>query len=348
MRQTNPYRLSAIAGLGGILIALTLSVSPDLFELPEGRPGCDIPIHFRLGDVDTRFPLDRRIFLRTALEAEAVWEKALGKDLLVYDPEADFVVTTLFDGRQEMTYDARSLQEELKQYDNRTGDLKGTYEALLAAFRNDRNKLDRTISEFEKDLADYNADVLRENDSGGASPERYEELKERRDELKDRQSAINKESERLEKSAEKINTIAGTINDDTETVNRSLSDYRKKYGEPKPFIQGLYESPLVSITIFQFERTEDLRLVLAHEFGHSLGIEEHVPDDEDSIMYAMMGGQDPENPKPSEADIEAYRAVCQEIPDSERTALVRFLVTAPDDELTPKMILPLLFRWISS
>lgn len=337
-------RILLLSAFGGILIAAALSVAPHLFTLPEGRLGCDAPIHYRLGDVDGRFPLDRNAFLRTTLQAELVWERAFGKDLFVYDPDAPFVVTTVFDERQAMTYDARSLQLKLERYDERTGTLQETYDTLLSDFRRDQDKLNRRIATFEATLAGYNRDVRRANDAGGASEEDYEELGDRRKELEEEQSAIRAESERLGEVADRVNATAGTINTETETVKKNLSEYRQKYGEPQPFIQGLYESPLTSITIYQFEKQDDLRLVLAHEFGHALGIEEHVPDNPEAVMYAMMGGQDLEHPALTQDDIDSYRSACPTKTESVRDALVSHLVTTRWEDMRLSDILAILSR----
>lgn len=322
-------RLVFLCILGSVSIGTAVFVSPRIFHLPEGRSGCDTPIHWRLGTVDSRFPIGRKEFLVTAIMSEAVWEKQIGKDLFVYDPDATFVVTTAFDERQKMTYDTRNLEQKIDRYNETAESLKDTYDDRKAAFERDQKVLQRRIDAFQNDLADYNGDVSRANGNGGASPETYASLEKRRKALETEQSAIGKESDRLGKVADAVNSVAGKLNAETANVKRNLSEYRQKYGEPQPFVQGLYESPLTSITVYQFEGTEDLRLVLAHEFGHALGIEEHVPDDEGAIMYAMMGGQDLRNPALTEGDLAAYETACASRPESWRDTFVRYLVETP-------------------
>ncbi|NTW89506.1 MAG: matrixin family metalloprotease [Candidatus Moranbacteria bacterium] len=329
-------RLAFLCILGGVSIGTALFFAPDMFSLQDGRPGCDTPIHWRLGDVDSRFPLDRDAFLRTVIRAEGLWEQPLGKELFVYDPDASFVITTFYDDRQKMTYDTRNLEKKIDQYNRSAETLRDAYDAKLSAFERDQEALSHRMREFESDLSAYNADVSRANASGGASPETYDALEKKRKKLEKERSAINKESERLGKMADEVNATAGKLNIQTASVQQNLTEYRRKYGEPKPFIQGLYEAPLTSITIYQFEGKDDLRLVLAHELGHALGIDEHVQDDQSAIMYAMIGGQDLENPTLTQGDEAAYETACPAEPESGRDALVRYLIETPFSELSPR------------
>ncbi|MEI6649861.1 MAG: matrixin family metalloprotease [Candidatus Moraniibacteriota bacterium] len=327
-------RLFFLFALGFFSVGTALSVSSNIFHLPESRPGCDTPIYWKLGAVDSRFPLDRKAFLRTAMEAESVWERPLRKDLFVYDPTASFVVTTVFDDRQKMTYDKQSLDESIERYNETATALKGAYDGLRAGFERDKGALDLRIRTYEKDLASYNEDVRKANAAGGATPDKIASFEKRQNSLQGEQSAISKESERLSATANKINATTGTLNQKTDSVKKNLADFRSMYGEPQPFVEGLYESPLRSITVYQFENADDLRLVLAHEFGHALGIEEHVAEDQSSVMYPMMGGQDLNHPTLTEADIAAYEAACPIKTESPRDAYVRYLVTTPFSQMS--------------
>ncbi len=342
------FRLGFFSAIGIVLIQAVLSVAPLMFRLTEGRPGCDTPIHWRLGDVDSRFPVDRKTFLLTAIEAGNVWEKRIGKKMFIYDPQTSFAVTTVFDDRQKMLYDSQGLEKTVAQYQKDAAVLKNTYDTLQAGFKRDQTVLNDRIASYQKALAVYNDDVSQANAAGGATPDKYASLEKRRKELEKEQSVIKKETDRISMEVDQVNAAAGKINTKTTSVKNDIQTYRQKYGEPQPFIEGLFESPLRSITIYEFKGVDDLRLVIAHEFGHALGIAQHAPDDQSAIMYAMMGGQDLLHPGLTEADIKAYEAVCPASAVSPRDAFVSYLVDTPYPEMKLGTIFTLFSTLVTS
>ena len=96
------------------------------------------------------------------------------------------------------------------------------------------------------------------------------------------------------------------INGFAHSFNREVSIYNATFGKGRIFDQGEYDGK--GINIYQFDNEDDLRLVIAHEFGHALTID-HV-EDKYSIMYPIIGKQDAENPIPSQEDITALQERC--------------------------------------
>ena len=88
--------------------------------------------------------------------------------------------------------------------------------------------------------------------------------------------------------------------------NNSLDTYKNKYGAASQFDKGIFDG--TKIDIFQFNEKEDLRLTIAHEFGHALGID-HLQNPQ-SLMYYLMSDQNMDNPQLSSEDLSALKSVC--------------------------------------
>lgn len=78
--------------------------------------GCNGPITYRMGTFDPRFGISQEAFLATAKAAEAEWEKAVGKDLLNYDPNGTIPINMVFDDRQKVTFEIMRLERILRRY----------------------------------------------------------------------------------------------------------------------------------------------------------------------------------------------------------------------------------------
>lgn len=345
MLSSSPSRASVVSLLAFGLVATigTALAAPMLFRLSPGTPGCDAPIRYSIGDVDGRFPLDKKAVRSVALETERVWEQGIGKDVFVYDPQATFHITAVFDDRQKMTEDARALEERVASYETEAATIGDQHAEMLVRYERDRKRFEKDVAEYEKDLAVYNAEVAKWNNQGGAPPEEYEKLEDARKNLEEESDRLEKTSQDLQKLAQQVNTLAKTIGAKADTVNENIAKFKERYGNPQPFVQGLYTPPLSSIQVFQFEGRDDLRLVLAHEFGHALGIEEHVPYSR-SIMHYLMGGQDMTNPHLTEEDVLAYTDVCQNRKLSPREEIVRYLVLPDRKDMDPPPFLRNLVR----
>ncbi len=334
-RPSELARLVALVFSGAVAVFVVSAAMPALLRLPDPRPGCETPIRYRFGVIDPRFPLGEGAFRKATIQAEAVWESALGRDILRYDPTADFVVTTEFDGRQQMTYDSRTLENRIAEYETTAETISAQYDTRKATYEHDKTALESRIAEYETGLRNYNRDVSQVNARGGATEEEFEELKDAKESLEDKQEAISDEADRLRVLAAELNALAARLETETADVNAEVTSFRETYGEPQPFVQGLYDPNVPSITIYQFERQEDLRLVLAHEFGHALGIGEHVEDDSSALMYYLMDGQDVLHPALTAADIEAYTdQACRARTETLRERIVRSLVETPVDGLS--------------
>lgn len=267
---------------------------------------CKDPIRYSLGTFDARFGLTEEEFLAEVATAEKVWEDVLGKDLFSFAEDAPFKINLVFDERQAQTIEGKKLAESLDKAKAAQQTLTEKNKAALGAYDAALMEYEALLVSFKTRLKEYNEEVDVWNKKGGATREAYEKLGEESKTLENSQNT-------LEAKREKVNGLANTVNrfskEQVQVVdkyNDQVDGYVKLYGEPRNFDQGDYIQ--TTINIYQFDDASHLRLVLAHELGHALGIG-HV-EGPISIMYPIMGGQDITLLRATSIDESALRESC--------------------------------------
>ena len=270
---------------------------------------CSTPITYTLGDFDTKFGISREYFLKALADAEAIWEKPLGKEFFAYSSDAGRMkVNLVYDYRQEASNKLDTISDKVAggraEYDAqkaKLNTLKAQYTPMKASF-------DAALAAFNARKSSYDAEVARWNAQGGAPRAEYAKLEAQR-------TALQSEASQVQAAQVRLNTLVADINAQVAVVNRlatslnisvdSYNDVGSSLGES--FEEGLYESTAAgrSITIFEFDDRAKLVRVLAHELGHALGLD-HVEDPK-AIMYAFNQSA---NEKLTADDIAAVKTQC--------------------------------------
>lgn len=269
---------------------------------------CTQPITYSIGSFDTRFGISKESFLQSIKKAEAIWETPIGKNVLAYAPDGKLKINLVFDYRQEATIKMRALglsvSDDRASYDALTA----KYNVLKQAFQEKNAAYKETAAGIEARNRAYNTEVSGWNKKKGAPPDVYARLSEEGAALKRAVEDIRATEAELQRLQDDINALVTVINQVANNINVTATEFNtigKSQGEE--FTEGLYTRDQTGerIDIFQFNDTEKLTRVLAHELGHALSLE-HV-DDPKAIMYRLNQGA---NTSLTPADISALKKQC--------------------------------------
>jgi hypothetical protein len=226
--------------------------------------------------------------------------------LFRYDASAQFKINLIYDSRQQQTQEAKNIESQLNNLELSHDQASEEYNSLNTASKKKVDDYNRAVAEYKNRLDQYNKEVNFWNQKGGAPENEYSKLKKEKRDLDNAFNQLEQQRKEVNNVINQTNALAQKTNQIAENYNENLSSYRNKFGESREFDKGVYDGN--SINIYQFNDKSDLRLALAHEMGHALGID-HLSQPE-SIMYYMMGEQDLDNPRASGEDIGALKSEC--------------------------------------
>ncbi|MBM2820348.1 MAG: matrixin [Candidatus Berkelbacteria bacterium] len=243
---------------------------------------CHVPIKYSVDNVDSRFKITKNEVAEITLMAGTNWNARTSDNLFVYDENSNLKINLVYDRRQEevdkMNNDVKTLTNSRTTIDNFAQE----YDALLTS--------------YVQDLSAYNQEVDDWSSKGGAPPDVY--------------ARLQKEKADIESRRVILIDMARTLNLQTQTFNNNLDSLKNEVDKRKNIIvtQGLYDSTSNSITIYTFGNEDELKLVLMHELGHSLGLG-HAQN-MTSIMFELLDQQDLKNPTLTSEDIALLQNQC--------------------------------------
>jgi hypothetical protein len=262
---------------------------------------CQVPIGWRIGELDPAFDLTREEAEAAGRRAAALWNDAVGQTLFVYDDAKGFPINFSYDERQQEILRAALLERNIASYDqeieNRLAVLQFQDEAL-------RQQLQQFAQEKEELAADITA--LQHQLIGDVPPQRRLDLEQQWRQLAQRQKDLQAEAERLKGDQRRLQREQHDINAIIRERNDLLPAAHRAPVIREVGLMEIHEGQR-TMTIFAFQSQKDLVLTMAHEFGHALGLD-HT-EAADSLMYIAIS---PSQQGITEADIAAFRRQCPE------------------------------------
>ncbi len=242
-------------------------------------------------------------------QAEIIWESPVDTQLFKHVPTGGQLTVNLnYDYRQEATDKLRSLGFSISESKANYELLKAEYEALKSSYNQNKALFEQRLASYNarKDL--YETEVNRQNRRGGATKEGYNRLQAEASALEAERLELIALQTALNNQVESINALTTVLNRLISTLNLNVDRYNDT-GDTRgeEFTEGQYRfgPDGQEIDIFQYDNQNKLVRVLAHEFGHALGIA-HV-DDPQAIMYRLNQAT---NEKLTTADLTALKTQC--------------------------------------
>ncbi|WP_038055979.1 matrixin family metalloprotease [Thioalkalivibrio sp. ALJ9] len=287
--------LWVLGGAGAVVLggAVLLDGDPRDFLAGGGHPaapGCAIPVEMHLGEIDPRFELEPDEVRRALDAAVAMWETHTEERLFTARDGEGMAVRLVFDERQAGAMARERSRAQLDQAQADIDDARERLDRHRSALNADVELYERGVRGFDERrrahegrVADWNAG------RGERSAQARERLEREARELREEHERLEERRRGLEDRRSDLNAAGRDLEREIAAFNEQVDQFNRTAAAGSGFDMAIYQQQgnRRSITVYKASDIDELRLTLAHELGHALGIG-HV-DDPAAVMHAELG-----------------------------------------------------------
>ena len=258
----------------------------------------DMRLRYRIAEVDPRFGLSKEQVIQLSQQATDIWELGTGKDYFIYDPNAKLTIHLIYDERQDESNQRRqqlgNIEQNQQIWSNKNQNLKQLKDEIDRA----NSQLDTKKIQLDAQLHQYNQQIAMMNQNGSIHPSQRDLFIQQRHQLQQQIFALEQEINLYNQKIQHLNNQVSELNQINNQLNQSIDQFNQRF-QARLFDKGLFNGK--QINIYEFSSKDDLRLTLAHEFGHALGLKHN--QDPVALMYPMMKDQNMQNFSLTPADL---------------------------------------------
>jgi hypothetical protein len=267
--------MRAIACLTSALLLLASAPASFSHAQDRVRPGnrpCPAPIKYRMGTVDPRFGIAGEEFRRAIEQAGNVWEEK--QKIFQYDPKGKLRISLVYDTRQKFTQRLIAVRASVSAKMAEADLVKNKLLPLRESFRTLDDSYSDQGASYERAQDSYNLDVKRLNQAGGVPEAMVQGLANEKRSLQKQFDLLEAQRQELNRATDALNALIRKRNGLLKLANAEAAAFNNSGPASVQFEEGRYirQGREERIDIFQFENSDSLLVILAHELGHALGM----------------------------------------------------------------------------
>lgn len=246
---------------------------------------CAQPLDYHIAQLDVEFGLSQTELNRALLSAEYLWENPTFLNFFNKTESRGIAVRLVYDQRQSQTQAEQEKREFLDKQESRIDSSTLLYVNLVEQLTEQERSYEKNLKNFQQNHTQY------------SQKKRLEE-----------KDTLLTQQDNIQKLITRINSLVVRIETNVNNFNQQAKEYNKDFAGDREFDQGHYDSK-GEIVIYQYDDLSDLSLILAHEFGHALGMD-HVTSPQ-AVMNAFLTHQDSSKPQATDTDLAELARVCK-------------------------------------